>query len=141
MTKSGHIYVISNIGSFGEDVYKIGMTRRLEPMDRVKELGDASVPFEFDVHALIHSENAPELENKLHKLFDNKRVNLVNNKKEFFNITLPEIEKAVKEFYGDIEFTKMAEAKQYRETISMRQKVNVKSTISEQTKSELPLAI
>ena len=90
LTKCGHIYVISNIGSFGKDVFKIGMTRRLEPLDRVRELGDASVPFEFDVHAMIYSENAPELENTIHKRFDQKRVNLVNNRKEFFNITLPE---------------------------------------------------
>ena len=71
-TKSGHVYVISNVGSFGKNVYKIGMTRRLEPLDRVKELGDASVPFIFDVHAIIYSVNAPMLENQLHKLFDNK---------------------------------------------------------------------
>jgi len=141
ITKSGHIYVISNIGSFGEYVYKIGMTRRLEPMDRVRELGDASVPFEFDVHALIYSENAPELESKLHRLFDDKRVNLVNNKKEFFNVTLQEIEKAVKESHGDIEFTQIAEAKQYRETMAMRQKVNIENNISKQTQSELPLTI
>ncbi|EKM30714.1 chromosome segregation ATPase family protein, partial [Vibrio harveyi] len=68
-TKQGHVYVISNIGSFGEDIYKIGMTRRLEPMDRVKELGDASVPFTFDVHAMIHTDDAPTLEKKLHEVF------------------------------------------------------------------------
>jgi DNA repair exonuclease SbcCD ATPase subunit len=71
-TKSGHVYVISNIGSFGEDVYKIGMTRRLEPLDRVKELGDASVPFIFDVHAMMYSEDAPSLENTLHKILKKK---------------------------------------------------------------------
>lgn len=141
MTKSGHIYVISNIGSFGEDIYKIGMTRRLEPMDRVKELGDASVPFEFDVHALIHSENAPELEKKLHKLFDEKRVNMVNNKKEFFNVDLQEIETAVQKLHGEFEFTKLAEAKQYRETLAIRGKVNVESTDTKQIQTELPLTI
>lgn len=119
LTKAGHIYVISNIGSFGENVYKIGMTRRLEPLDRVRELGDASVPFRFDVHALIYSENAPELENKLHNIFRNKSVNLVNYKKEFFNVTLEEIQKAVDENYGHIEFTKLAEAKDYRETLEI----------------------
>ncbi|MGL6225686.1 MAG: DUF4041 domain-containing protein [Thermoguttaceae bacterium] len=116
LTKAGHIYVISNIGSFGEDVYKIGMTRRLEPMDRVIELGGASVPFRFDVHALIYSDNAPELEHKLHQFFDNKRVNLVNNRREFFNVSLEEIQKVVTENHGDFEFTKVAEAREFRET-------------------------
>ena len=74
-TKSGYVYIVYNLGSFGENVYKIGMTRRLEPMDRVKELGDASVPFTFDLHAIIFSENAPELENFLHKEFDERRIN------------------------------------------------------------------
>ena len=83
ITKTGHVYVISNVGSFGDGVYKIGMTRRLEPLDRVKELGDASVPFPFDIHAMIRTTNAPGLENALHKHFDNKRVNLENTRKEF----------------------------------------------------------
>ncbi len=74
LTKSGHIYIISSIGSFGDQVFKIGMTRRLEPLDRVKELGDASVPFPFDVHAMIFSENAPEMESKLHRHFDHSRI-------------------------------------------------------------------
>lgn len=126
LTKSGHVYVISNIGSFGENVYKIGMTRRLEPLDRVKELSDASVPFIFDVHAVIYSENAPEMENQLHKLFDKRRVNLVNDKREFFNVTLTEIESAVKNISNDadIEFRKVAEAKEFRETILLRQSLN-----------------
>jgi hypothetical protein len=119
-TKAGHVYIISNIGSFGENVFKIGMTRRLEPMDRVKELGDASVPFNFDVHAIIYSENAPELENLLHKEFDYHKVNLVNDRREFFNVTINEIEKVVNEFKGDIEITKLAEAREYRESIQMR---------------------
>ena len=122
LTKSGHVYVISNIGSFGENVYKIGMTRRLDPVDRLKELGDASVPFSFDVHAMIYSENAPELENKLHKIFDSKRVNLVNLRKEFFKINLDEIEQSVVENHGEIEFTKIAEAKEYRESVAINEK-------------------
>ena len=77
LTRSGHVYVISNIGSFGEDVYKIGLTRRLDPADRIRELGDASVPFPFDVHAMIYSGDAPDLEHKLHIAFDGRRVNLV----------------------------------------------------------------
>lgn len=125
MTKSGHVYVISNIGSFGENVFKIGMTRRLEPFDRVKELGDASVPFEFDIHAMIYSEDAPDLEGKLHRTFTDYRVNLVNHRKEFFNVPILEIEKKVKQLHGDIEITKLAEAKEYHETIAIRgQRVN-----------------
>jgi hypothetical protein len=85
------VYIISNLGSFGEHVYKVGMTRRLEPMERVRELGDASVPFPFDVHAMLYSENAPELESALHRFLDKRRVNLINPRKEFFRFTLEEI--------------------------------------------------
>jgi len=116
MTRSGHVYVISNIGSFGEGVYKIGMTRRLEPMDRVKELGDASVPFSFDVHALIYSEDAPSLETALHQKFDSSRINLVNTRKEFFKAGLEEIAQVVKENHGEVEFTLKAEAEEYHQT-------------------------
>lgn len=119
LTKWGRIYVISNIGSFGETVYKIGMTRRDDPMERVNELGDASVPFKFDVHAIIESDNAPELENKLHEIFKLKSVNRVNYRKEFFRVSLEEIEEVVKELGYDIEFTKVAEAREYRETLSI----------------------
>lgn len=116
-TRSGYVYIISNIGSFGEDVYKIGMTRRLEPMDRVKELSDASVPFSFDVHAMIYSEDAPALEKELHNRFNEKRINKVNLRKEFFNVKLSEIEEAVKDKVGtNIKFTKLAEAVEYRQS-------------------------
>lgn len=116
-TKSGHVYIISNIGSFGENIYKIGMTRRLEPMDRVKELGDASVPFRFDLHALIFTENAPELENLLQKEFDDRRTNKVNYRKEYFNVTLEEIENVIKEKYEkEVDFITIPEAQEYRET-------------------------
>lgn len=121
-TKRGHVYVISNIGSFGENVYKIGMTRRLDPLDRVRELGDASVPFPFDVHAIIFSEDAPRLENELHKEFSKKRTNLVNPRKEFFNVTLEEIESIAQKNGAKIEFTKVAEARDYRESEAMRNK-------------------
>ncbi|MDD2889393.1 MAG: DUF4041 domain-containing protein [bacterium] len=121
LTKSGHIYIISNIGSFGDEVYKIGMTRRLEPMDRINELGDASVPFDFDVHGLIYSENAPEVENTLHKRLDNKRLNLVNMRAEFFKTSIDEIEQIVKEMNLTVQLTKLAEAREYRETISIRE--------------------
>lgn len=121
-TRAGFVYVISNIGSFGENVYKIGMTRRLEPMDRVRELGDASVPFEFDVHAMIFSEDAPALENTLHKTFRDKEVNKVNQRKEFFKVDLAEIEKVVKENHNaTVTFTMVAEAKQYRESLKIAQ--------------------
>ncbi len=121
LTKCGHVYVISNIGSFGEDVYKIGLTRRLEPLERVKELGDASVPFDFDVHALMYSENAPELEKELHKACEEHRINLVNLRREFFRVPLAEIEKIARKFNTEVKFTKLAEAKEYRESQAMRQ--------------------
>ncbi len=120
LTKVGHIYVISNVGSFGEDVYKIGMTRRLDPLDRVRELGDASVPFQFDVHAIIYSENAPQLEYEIHKKFGDRRLNRINSRKEFFKITLEEIEEFVHQHANaEIQFTKLAEAREYRETMSL----------------------
>jgi hypothetical protein len=126
-TRRGHVYIISNIGSFGENVYKIGMTRRLEPIDRVKELGDASVPFTFDVHAIIFSEDAPKLEHDLHVKFDNRRLNAVNNRKEFFNVSLLEIEQFIKEINrGEIDFIQTAEAKEYRETIALKYKFSRK---------------
>jgi hypothetical protein len=125
LTKSGHVYIISNIGSFGENIYKIGMTRRLEPMDRVKELGDASVPFPFDVHAMIFCENAPELESRLHKHFNNRRMNRENERKEFFRVSLDEIVQTVSEIDRELQickseviFTKVAEATDYRKTLA-----------------------
>lgn len=117
---AGFVYVISNIGSFGEDIYKIGMTRRLEPMDRIKELSSASVPFEFDVHAMIFADNAPELENTLHKHFEKQSVNRVNLRKEFFHVSLEEIEKVVRENYNNtVQFTKIPVATEYRQTLSI----------------------
>lgn len=121
-TRAGFVYVISNIGSFGENVYKIGMTRRLEPMDRVKELGDASVPFEFDVHAMIFSDDAPALEAILHQHFRDREVNKVNHRKEFFRVSLREIEEVVKENYNaTVTFTEMALAEEYRESLKIGQ--------------------
>ncbi len=119
---SAVLYVISNIGSFGEGVYKIGMTRRLEPDDRIKELGDASVPFSFDVHAFIRSKDAPKLEKDLHRRFADRRVNLVNERKEFFYITLDEVARAVTELHGEVEFTLAAEAAEYRQSVALRSK-------------------
>ena len=119
-TKSGYVYIISNIGSFGENVYKIGMTRRLEPLDRVDELGDASVPFCFDVHALVYSDNAPEMENALHKKFANQRLNLVNTRKEFFRVPLDDIQKEVLKVSPKAIFTMTAVANEYQESEVIR---------------------
>jgi DNA repair exonuclease SbcCD ATPase subunit len=120
LTRSGYVYVISNIGAFGENVYKIGMTRRLDPQDRVDELGDASVPFPFDVHAMIYTNDAPTLENALHRAFANSRVNLVNFRKEFFRVRLEDIEKVAKNHNAQIAFTLVAKADQYRQSESIR---------------------
>ena len=126
LTKSGHVYVISNIGSFGKDIYKIGLTRRLEPEIRVKELGDASVPFGFDTHAMIYSEDAPALEKELHKIFDSKRVNLANSRKEYFNVSLEEIKDAVLSIDQSVDFISTAESREYRETKNILEKMNKK---------------
>ena len=116
-TKQGHVYIISNIGSFGEGILKIGMTRRLEPMDRVRELGDASVPFTFDVHALIESDNAPELETTLHNVFDHKRVNKVNRRKEYFSVTIDDIENELEKLNINALINKVASADEYYQSI------------------------
>lgn len=122
-TRAGHIYVISNIGSFGEDVYKIGMTRRLEPLDRVRELGDASVPFEFDVHAMIYSDDAPLLERRLHKQFALSQVNKGNQRKEFFRTPLTQIRLALEQMgNSEIHWTLAAEARQFRETQALERR-------------------
>lgn len=122
--RAGYVYIISNVGSFGENVYKIGMTRRLEPMDRVDELGDASVPFNFDVHAMIFSDDAPSLETALHKAFENRKVNMINTRREFFNVTLDEIEEVVRKNYDKtVEFTRLAPAEQYRESLKIKEQL------------------
>lgn len=122
--KAGYVYVISNIGAFGENVFKIGMTRRLDPQERVNELGDASVPFNFDVHAMIFTEDAPALENALHKAFEDRKLNMINKRREFFNVTLSEIEEVIKaNFDKTIEFNRIAEAEQYRESIKIKEKL------------------
>jgi len=119
-TRRGHVYVISNIGSFGENVFKIGMTRRLEPLDRVKELGDASVPFSFDVHAMLYSEDAPSLEKELHRRFNRESVNKVNPRKEFFRTSLAEIKQMVeKQGVTEVHWTMKADATEYRESLAI----------------------
>ncbi len=138
LTKAGHIYVISNIGSFGEDVFKIGMTRRLEPLERVRELGDASVPFPFDVHAMMYTENAPALESQLHDHFEEKRVNLVNGRKEFFHVSVSEIEEFAKANNYPVTITKLAEAREYRETLAARAEKASKPEDAASTTSQFP---
>lgn len=121
--KAGYVYIISNIGSFGENVYKIGMTRRLDPQERVDELGDASVPFKFDVHAMIFSDDAPALEAALHRAFEDKKVNMVNHRREFFNVTLDEIKEVIKKnFDKTVEFIDTPDAEQYRVSLKIRNK-------------------
>lgn len=120
--RAGYVYVISNIGAFGPDVYKIGMTRRLDPQERVDELGDASVPFNFDVHAMIFSDDAPALETALHKAFEDRKLNMVNTRREFFNVTLDEIKAVIKKnFDKTVEFIDTPDAEQYRISQKMKQ--------------------
>lgn len=119
-TRAGFVYVISNIGSFGEDIYKIGMTRRLEPLDRIAELSGASVPFKFDVHALIFSDDAPALEAVLHQTFAKNQVNRVNSRKEFFHVDLEDIKRIVREHHNaTVKFVDIPDAPEYRESIRM----------------------
>ena len=116
MTRSGHVYIISNIGSFGDNVYKIGMTRRLDPEDRIRELGDASVPFRFDIHAMIYSKDAPTLETALHQMLEKRSVNRINARKEFFNVSLEEIEEMVRQQDVNAEFIRIPPAEEFRKT-------------------------
>lgn len=119
--RAGYVYVISNIGAFGENVFKIGMTRRLEPMDRVDELGDASVPFNFDVHAMIFTDDAPGLEAALHNAFSDRKLNFINQRREFFNVSLDEIKQVIRANYDKtVEFVDIAPAEQYRESLKLR---------------------
>lgn len=118
--KAGYVYIISNLGSFGENTFKIGMTRRLEPQDRVDELGDASVPFRFDVHSFIFSEKAPELENAIHKRFHNQRVNKINLKKEFFHCSIDELEALVYELEPTAIFNRTMLAEQYHQSLLIK---------------------
>lgn len=120
-TRAGYVYIISNIGSFGENIYKIGVTRRLEPMDRIKELSSASVPFGFDVHAMIFSEDAPGLETILHTHFRNQAVNKVNSRKEFFNVNLDEVKELVLKHHNNtVDFTMDPEAYEYKESLKLK---------------------
>ncbi|AFA47271.1 phage protein [Acetobacterium woodii DSM 1030] len=129
--RAGYVYVISNIGSFGENVFKIGMTRRLEPLDRINELGDASVPFNFDLHAMIFSDDAPKLENALHQAFEHKKVNMINQRREFFNVTLEEIETVIKKnFDKTVDIIKTPQAEQFRESQMIKKNITTNSVIN-----------
>ena len=119
--KAGNVYIISNLGSFGENVFKIGMTRRLNPQDRIDELGSASVPFRFDVHSFIFSNDAVAMESHLHELLDKQRVNKVNLRKEFFYSTLDELEVLVNKIDPSAEFNKTMLAEEFRQSQSTKE--------------------
>jgi hypothetical protein len=118
MTKSGHVYIISNMGSFGKEVYKIGMTRRLEPDHRIKELSGASVPFPYDIHMMISCNDAPSLENTLHKELHKNRINKVNLRKEFFKTNINTIKEIVEKNHGEVSYIADAEALEYYQSIN-----------------------
>lgn len=138
-TRSGYVYIISNVGSFGEEVVKIGLTRRLDPADRVRELGDASVPFIFDTHAIIYSDDAPALERALHNEFEKTRVNAQNYRKEFFRASIDDVEAAVQRLAPGAPFFKDVEAQEYRETLARRNAML--ASIEAAKLSALPAAI
>jgi F0F1-type ATP synthase membrane subunit b/b' len=131
-TKAGHVYVISNVGSFGEGMVKIGMTRRLEPLDRIRELGDASVPFNFDVHAMIWSEDAPGLERELHRRFVRHQVNKVNPRKEFFQVSLGDLRSQVEELGMEATWTMTAMATEYQESLAMADRLRDNPAMAEE---------
>lgn len=135
-TKSGHVYIISNLGSFGEDVFKIGMTRRLEPTDRVRELGDASVPFPFDIHAMIFSEDAPKLETTLHKVFVDNQVNKVNPRKEFFKVSISNIRNQIESMNIQAKWTMIADAYEWRETQAIEKAMAQNSNLQKEWKEQ-----
>lgn len=141
LTKAGYIYVISNIGSFGEGVLKIGMTRRLEPMDRVNELGDASVPFKFDVHTLTFVDDAPKIEKTLHRKFDDRRVNVDNYRKEFFKATPQQVSAAMDELGIECDWYFDVEAKEYRESLLIREALKQECSHVQTVSSKLPESI
>ncbi|SUQ58404.1 T5orf172 domain [Raoultella terrigena] len=130
MTKQGHVYVISNIGSFGENVYKIGMTRRLEPLDRVSELSGASVPFEFDVHAMISCDDAPALEYALHNKLSSERMNKVNLRKEFFKTDIDKIIQCVEDNHGKVEYVADPAALQYYRSLEIGEEIEKNKELS-----------
>ncbi|WP_299083928.1 DUF4041 domain-containing protein [uncultured Paraglaciecola sp.] len=141
ITKAGYIYVISNLGSFGDKTVKIGMTRRLEPMDRVKELGDASVPFKFDVHTLTFVGDAPKVEKMLHRKFQDKRVNEENYRKEFFRVTPQEVAVAMDELGVECDWFYETEAKEFRESLLMRKAFKQSESAAQPKSNQIPASI
>ena len=141
ITKDGYIYVISNLGSFGDGTVKIGMTRRLEPMDRVKELGDASVPFKFDVHTLTFVGDAPKVEKMLHRKFHDKRVNEENYRKEFFKVTPQEVAAAMDELGIECDWFYETEAKEFRESLLMRKAFKQSESGVQPESNQIPASI
>ena len=131
--QAGYVYVISNLGSFGNNVFKVGMTRRLEPMDRVNELSSASVPFPFDVHSFIFSDNAVELEKRLHHELNNYRVNKVNLRKEFFRVSIDDLEELVQKICPTAEFNKTMLAEQFKQGMSVD---SIPETLAEFTEDD-----
>jgi hypothetical protein len=116
--RAGYVYVVSNIGSFGERMVKVGMTRRLDPMDRIRELSDASVPFNFDVHALFFSNDAVGIETATHDRLSDLRVNVVNRRREFFRATPSEVKAHLSELAGELlQFEEIPEALEYRQCL------------------------
>ncbi len=119
--RAGYVYVISNIGSFGDSLIKVGMTRRLEPMDRVRELSDASVPFNYDVHAIFFSDDAIGIESAMHQRLSKSRLNLVNQRREFFRATALEAKQHLAELAGELlTFYDVPEALEYRQSVAIR---------------------
>ena len=134
--KAGNVYIISNLGSFGENVFKVGMTRRINPQDRVNELGDASVPFKFDVHSFIFSDDASGLETELHKRLNDRRVNKVNLRKEFFNVSIDELEELVNEICPTAEFNRTMLAEEYRQSLSSSEAYTSEYSTEDETDDE-----
>jgi hypothetical protein len=141
ITRAGYLYVISNIGSFGEDICKIGMTRRLEPMDRVVELGDASVPYRFDVHTLAFVQDAPKLEKQIHNALTDKRVNVENHRKEFFYVTPAEAKSVMEEMGIKSSWYFEREAREYRESELRREAMKQARRTPRTASQELPETI
>lgn len=123
---AGYVYIISNIGSFGKGVFKIGVTRRDNPEDRIRELSSASVPFRYDTHVFIFSKDAYELESKLHKRFEKQRVNKVNKRKEFFRITMDDVKQIVEENKGAVHsFVEKPDAEEYYDTLKIEKRMGL----------------
>ena len=138
LTRAGHVYIISNLGCFGNNTFKIGMTRRLDPTDRIRELGGASVPFPFDIHGMVYSQDAPALESAFHRKFSDRKMNMINGRKEFFKVTINEIQSAINEFGLELKLTKQAEAQQYRETQAMIDAMQEKDTTLAEIEEAFP---